>query len=554
MSQEKSLKAVGGISHTDTENLAEQYVGFVEVCDGKVLSGWCLKVVGNKIFPSHVMVITNNNKCQVLANGFRQDLHQKTGASFGNFSLDLPVGTSLIPTVLFENGTVVPVAPGVRQLVKSSIDNEHDAFFSGWAVSADKLVPVVQVFCDDELVVETYASRFREDLALAGLNNGYAAFRCRIPANVRGRHNVATKIIVDGTEIYSTTRTYSPLSVLIVSETERLEDASRYYRCENLRKLLQAEQLDASVIGPGEFSSKVWAHVDVIIFARFSADETMFDKVREYKENYGIKILYEIDDLVFLPWHTFDLGSVRSGVETADNPHLASMFARRLRLITLADGAITTTSKIEQHLDAMGIPCKLVPNMVRPHEITRRNPTSSEKLRILCMSGSPTHYRDFQDIEQVLIKFLRENSKSVEVTLLGHFRSGLQIMDLPNVKHIPRVPYPQMLQAIDKSDLCIVPLEDTEFNDAKSCLKFIECGARGVPVLASATADYRRVITDQINGLIAYDVDDWAHHLKSCASKKYDLHEMGLRAQVEVMQKFNIENAKFALRDFVNGI
>jgi glycosyltransferase involved in cell wall biosynthesis len=91
-------------------------------------------------------------------------------------------------------------------------------------------------------------------------------------------------------------------------------------------------------------------------------------------------------------------------------------------------------------------------------------------------------------------------------------------------------------------------------NDAKSCLKFIECGARGVPVLASATADYRRVITDQINGLIAYDVDDWALHLKACASKKYDLHEMGLRAQSEVMQKFNIENSKFSLRDFVNGI
>jgi len=533
---------------------AERYIGFLDVCNERYLSGWCLKIVGKKVIPTHVIVTVGNIRYQVLANGFRQDLHDKAGVSFGHFSLELPAGQTLAPSVYFENGAAVPKPQQIQPLIKSSIDNDHDAFFSGWATSSKNVLPLVQIFCDDQLVVQTYASRFRKDLEEAGLNNGFSAFRCRIPVSVRGKRNVSTQILADGVEIYSTIRSYSPLSVLIVSETERLEDASRYYRCENLRKILQAEEIEATVIGPEEFSSKVWIHVDVIIFARFGADEAMFEKIKNYKEAYGIKIIYEVDDLVFLPWHIFDLGSVRSGVDKIDNPNLAKMFARRLRLITLADAAITTTSKIADHLTAMGLECKLIPNMVRPHEISNRARPLTKNLRLLCMSGSPTHYKDFQDIEQVLIKFLRRNKDSCELTLLGHFRAGLQIMELPNVKHIPRVPYPQMLQAIDKSDLCLVPLEFTEFNDAKSCLKFIECGARGVPVLASATADYQRVIVNRVNGLIAKDLDEWSTQLDACANGELDLFNFGLQAQIEVAQKFNLEKANFSLRQFINGI
>jgi len=438
--------------------------------------------------------------------------------------------------------------------IKYSIDVDYDAFISGWVVSTKNFAPVIRVFCDDELVLETYATRFRQDLADEGLNKGFAAFRCRIPANIRGRQNVATRIEADGTEIYTAVRSYSPLSVLIISETEKLEDASRYYRCDNLRHLLHAERIDAVVIGPNEFSSKSWGHVDVMVFARCGADDNMYNNIKRYKDEHGVKVIYEIDDLVFLPWHTSDLGSVRSGIDQAENPNLINMFSRRLKLLTLADGAITTTEKIASHLRAMGIECKIIPNMVRQHEIISRLQQTKKTLHILCMAGSATHYKDFQDIEQILTKFLRRHRAAVELTLLGHFRDDLEILNFPNVSHIPRVPYPRMLQLIDKSDLCIVPLEFTEFNDAKSCLKFIECGARGVPVLASATADYCRVINNQVNGLLAENSSDWEKHLEAFASGLYDMRTIGLTAQQDVVEKFNLEKANYGLREFISEI
>lgn len=532
-----------------------KYVGFVDTCNDKIISGWGIKVVGNEISTTQVTIISGKEKHEVFAGGFRQDLYDKAGINFGHFSLNLSgISKNIPPSVLFEDGTEVPMTSEARNPIRAEIDNDYDAFISGWAASYHNIAPKISIYCDDELVAETFATGFREDLLQAGLNKGYAAFRCRIPAIFRGRPNVRTRIEADGVEIYSELRSYSPFSVLIVSETERLDDASRYYRCDNLRHLLQAEKFDATVIGANEFGAKAWAHVDAIVFARCGADTGTFDKIKKYKEDYGIKVIYEIDDLVFLPWHTSDLGSVRSGVDNADNPNLINMFARRLRLIMMADGAITTTSKIAGHLSEMGLPCMLIPNMVRPHEISPRTQPTEGPLRILCMSGSATHYKDFQDIEQILVKLLRRHGASIELTLLGNFREGQQILGLSNVKHIPRVPYPKMLQLIDKSDICVVPLEFTAFNDAKSCLKYIECGARGVPVLASATADYRRVINNEVNGFIAEDLNDWSKYLEAFASRKYDLHNIGLAAQQDVSQNFNLETANPNLRQFFNGI
>jgi hypothetical protein len=73
-------------------------------------------------------------------------------------------------------------------------------------------------------------------------------------------------------------------------------------------------------------------------------------------------------------------------------------------------------------------------------------------------------------------------------------------------------------------------------------------------VLASATADYCKVITDQVNGLVADGPDDWQRHLEAAVNGTYDLRAMGLAAQQEVVAKFNLERASLALGQFISGI
>lgn len=52
-----------------------------------------------------------------------------------------------------------------------------------------------------------------------------------------------------------------------------------------------------------------------------------------------------------------------------------------------------------------------------------------------------------------------------------------------------------LIQIIAEFDVGIVPLESTPFNEAKSWLKGLEFAAVGVPVVASPTAEYRRMFS-----------------------------------------------------------
>jgi SAM-dependent methyltransferase len=65
----------------------------------------------------------------------------------------------------------------------------------------------------------------------------------------------------------------------------------------------------------------------------------------------------------------------------------------------------------------------------------------------------------------------------------------------------PLCSYERYHELVDTADIAILPLEPTRFNEHKSDLKFIECGAHSVASLASPTV-YSRTISDGETGII----------------------------------------------------
>jgi glycosyltransferase involved in cell wall biosynthesis len=550
----KNIKRKAALTHTATSSeKSVKFEGFVESDNGKKITGWCVgRTNTNGFGESHVLIEIGGKFHKVDASVERPDLVKEFGIKYGAFQFSVPRSLQGLPSVVrFENGTDMPrlCAPAIQH-GEGSMDEENDALFQGWAKSHNQLFARVEITANGQLVDEAVASHYRGDLAATG-ENGYSGFVWKAPPMLRGIGEFALKMQVEDQIIFEERRQFSPIHVLIVSEAEDFSDASRIYRCDNLQVLLQKQGIAAQVIGPSEFHKRNWEHVDIIIFARFGANDETLKKLSHYKKNFGIKIFYEIDDLVFLPWHRHDLGSVRSGVDNANDENLRNMFTARLRLLTLVDGAITTTTGIKRKMEAMGIPCMTIPNLVRSFDIREGKQEDSEALKLLCMSGSPTHYRDFQDIEPTLEKLLTHHVGKVELTLLGRFRSECTLLKLSNVKHINRVPYRKMLQVIDSHHLCLVPLEITDFNNAKSCLKYIECGARGVPVLASPTEDYRRVINHGVNGFIAKSPAEWYQVLEDFVDDKNIVLRAGHLAQKDIKQNFTLESAAFDVKKFI---
>jgi glycosyltransferase involved in cell wall biosynthesis len=249
------------------------------------------------------------------------------------------------------------------------------------------------------------------------------------------------------------------------------------------------------------------------------------------------------------------VGAVRSKVEKLNDGNLIQLFKNRLKAISLADHAIVSTRYLDKKMNSIGIKSTIIDNCISEKFLKNKINIRNRKLKLLYMSGSPTHYADFKLIENILYKFLAENiSNDVELNLMGRIDPNSSLNNLPNVNFIPFKKYEQMFEVIDNSDICLVPLEKTEFNSSKSFLKYLECGSRCVPVISSGLDEYRAVIKNGVNGFIAENDKEWEYFLNYCLTNKDDLHKIGSNAHSNIKNNFIVENNINACKELLKII
>jgi glycosyltransferase involved in cell wall biosynthesis len=78
-------------------------------------------------------------------------------------------------------------------------------------------------------------------------------------------------------------------------------------------------------------------------------------------------------------------------------------------------------------------------------------------------------------------------------------------------------------------EVALLPLEPTRFNSMKSDLKFLECSAHGVAVLASPTV-YEASIKDGETGLIFHSAEEFEEKLRLLLEDKERRREMAAKA------------------------
>jgi glycosyltransferase involved in cell wall biosynthesis len=103
-----------------------------------------------------------------------------------------------------------------------------------------------------------------------------------------------------------------------------------------------------------------------------------------------------------------------------------------------------------------------------------------------------THPEDLQATKGAVPQVLDNNGWSFHVVGEGEkVQEALGLREEPSRTGL--VAFGDYGEAMAEISVGIVPLADTEFNRAKSCLKMIEFAALGVPVVATATPDNERM-------------------------------------------------------------
>lgn len=169
--------------------------------------------------------------------------------------------------------------------------------------------------------------------------------------------------------------------------------------------------------------------------------------------------------------------------------------------------------------------------------------------------GGASHGIDMGLVAAPLRRFLRRFG-GWDLQLVGADYRATVKAPADRVFHVPWVPVwdkPEKYFRSISFDIGICPLYPTQFARAKSAIKAIEYGARGIPVIASDIDPYAAVITHGVDGFLVRRDHEWLKYLTLLAEDDALREKMGGAAR-EMARRHLIEDGADAWADAYAGL
>ncbi|MBP2303074.1 glycosyltransferase [Azospirillum picis] len=131
--------------------------------------------------------------------------------------------------------------------------------------------------------------------------------------------------------------------------------------------------------------------------------------------------------------------------------------------------------------------------------------------RVVLFFGAFNRGDDWKHLMPGLNRLLAANRRRVGVQVV-HDRAFFDALDTADKAFMPTCGYEGYIQALQRCDIGLLPLDDTLFNRSKSDLKYIECAAHGVAALASPVV-YGDAIRDGETGVLFRSPEEFADRL-----------------------------------------
>lgn len=152
-------------------------------------------------------------------------------------------------------------------------------------------------------------------------------------------------------------------------------------------------------------------------------------------------------------------------------------------------------------------------------------------------TASTSHLTDLRSVVDPWREFFGARP-DVELHLIGHdYRDELRLSDVRHTGwHVDLMDY---YAAID-FDIGLAPLAPIPFNEAKSAVKILEYGARGIPCVASDIGPYRDFVEDGVTGWLVRSPGEWVKRIGELVDDPAMRAEMGANAR-KVAERYTIQ-------------
>lgn len=267
---------------------------------------------------------------------------------------------------------------------------------------------------------------------------------------------------------------------------------------------------------------------DVYVFQQ-PQDRDMVS-IAKYLQVVGKKVVVETDDdFRCIP----DYHPSRGAWEQRERP-LRRGFFQLERMVELADKLVVSTRSIadsyREHNPAV------IGNLLHWPMWEPVRPvyeSGFRRTRVGWMGGLEWRKADLDLLKGWLPEWLVKHPH-VEFVAAGDQRVH-DYLGIPGAQRVSaaRIPFRNMdLPYITATmDVVLVPLADNKFNEGKSALRGMECGAVGVPCIATPTVEYKSWVEPFENGFLASSVAEWVKALEMMVGYPDERRRMGENAR-----------------------
>ena len=332
------------------------------------------------------------------------------------------------------------------------------------------------------------------------------------------------------------------------------------YRIEQKVEQLSAQGKTVSVVNWLDLddASVDLATYDIVIFYRVPATPAVLKAMAQTNVT-GKLSIYEIDDYLFEPLYPTSIDSYGGyvGVDTYLNlikgMAYLNVAAKHCRL------GLTSTIPLSQHLARLvfGRECLIHRNGLdhyhSPQLIARDN---NQYIDIFYGSGTQAHNADFVDLALPAITKVMVKHSNVRLVIAGYLNLPSSFSEQFGERYL-RLPMVDNLDAyysiLSNADINLAVLHDDEINSCKSELKWFEAACFGIPSVLSATQNYRQVINDGVDGVLAVNSDDWEVAIEKFIVDREFRTCIGSNAYHRVLSEYSVERLGRSMVTLLNN-
>lgn len=273
---------------------------------------------------------------------------------------------------------------------------------------------------------------------------------------------------------------------------------------------------------------------DVVViqrdFPRFWGD---YQKVIKRAREAGKPVVYELDDLL---------------IEIPENHTHRTDYAGEMltMLYAILDADLVTSSsrQLQSYLAEINPNSKFIPNYLNDKlwVLKDQQPASDLDSGItIGYMGGQTHTADLESIKTSLLNVYNKYSKQVNFKFWGT-RPPPELLEISSTTwyQIDQENYAKFAEYFSQQecDIFIAPLQESEFNEAKSSIKYLEYSALGIPGVYSNLFPYASIVEQGVNGFLASHAGDWEAQISLLVEDPTLRHQIGTTANITVRDRW----------------